>query len=366
MSRKSLKFAVLGGSNAGLALAGRLSAAGYYVNLYEHPSFEQNIKPVKDEGGIELAGPAAPRAGFAKIRGVVTTNMKDAIEGVDVINVVVPAFAHSIFYESMIPNLKNEQIVLTHTGNWGSLELAKTLTKAKTGKDVKIAETSIFIYACRISGHAKVSIFSHKKQLMVAALPSRDTEYVIETLKEAFPEFISAPNVLVTSLSNLNYNHVPIMILNVGAIESNKGGFLFWKEGTTPSVGKVMESLDKERMAVMKALGLTPTSLLDITNEMYGTSKESYYKMIQTLPQANVTKAPSNLRHRYISEDVPFGLVPIASLADSLGIPTPITHALIYLASSLVNVDFMHEGANVDRLGLAGLTAKQIMEKVNQ
>jgi opine dehydrogenase len=363
--RKPLKFAVLGGGHGGLALTGRLSAAGYEVNLYEHPRFENNIKPVKELGGIEIAGPAAPKTGFAKIKGIITTNIQEAIKGVHAIMVVVPAFAHRTFYELMIPHLEDGQLVLTHTGNWGSLELVNMLSEKKIERDIKIAETSILIYACRVSAPAKISIFRHKNNLLTAAIPSKDNEYIITTLNEAFPELVPARNVLVTSLSNLNYQHVPITILNAGRIESTKGDFLFWKDGASPAVANVIKSMDEERMLVMKALGLEPTSMLDISNKMYNTSKDSYYKMIQTLPELHVTRAPSTLEHRYLFEDVPFGLVPVASLGDLLEVPTPITHGLVHVASTLVNTDFMHEGANVNRLGLAGLTPKEIMDKVN-
>jgi hypothetical protein len=49
--------------------------------------------------------------------------------------------------------------------------------------------------------------------------------------------------------------HPAATLLNVGRIEYS-GPFRLWREGVTPSVAKLIEAVDKERLSVMKALGL--------------------------------------------------------------------------------------------------------------
>jgi opine dehydrogenase len=71
-------------------------------------------------------------------------------------------------------------------------------------------------------------------------------------------------------------------------------------------------------------------------------------------------KAPPSIDHRYIFEDVPMSLVPIASLGSMLGAPTPTIDMIIELGSILHGKDFRADGRTAERLGLAGLSVKQI------
>ena len=63
---------------------------------------------------------------------------------------------------------------------------------------------------------------------------------------------------------------------------------------------------------------------------------------------------------RYITEDVPYGLVTCSSLGKMLGIKTPTFDSIIQLASVMNQVDYMTEGRTVEKLGLSGLDVKQI------
>ena len=75
--------------------------------------------------------------------------------------------------------------------------------------------------------------------------------------------------------------------------------------------------------------------------------------------------APPNLRHRYIAEDIPYGLVPLAYLGDLLKVPTPVSDAMIELASIANGVDYWKTGLTLEKLGLNGLTAEEILKTVN-
>jgi opine dehydrogenase len=72
-------------------------------------------------------------------------------------------------------------------------------------------------------------------------------------------------------------------------------------------------------------------------------------------------KAPGTIEHRYITEDVPTSLVPIVSIGEMLKIPTPAIRAIIHLASVMHDVDYWAEGRTVDKLGIQGMSIKDIM-----
>ena len=65
-------------------------------------------------------------------------------------------------------------------------------------------------------------------------------------------------------------------------------------------------------------------------------------------------KSPPSLDHRYVHEDVGYGLVPFAELGRLAGVKTPTIDALVQLAGLSVGVDYVRDGLTLERLGLAG------------
>lgn len=227
-----VRFAVLGGGNGAFAFAGDLAIAGYSVNLYEDPRFAENIKGVQEAGGIEVTGfgPGIqggfangwPRTGFGELNRV-TTDIKEALDGVDVILVVTPAFGHETMFNFALPYLTDKQTLVFNTANWACLRFAKTLEKAKK---TTLAETAILVYSCRKSGPARVHIDGMKETLALATVPSDRTSTVLKIFNEAYSgitKFTAAKNVLETSLSNVNLVfHPGLTVLNAGLIEQKK------------------------------------------------------------------------------------------------------------------------------------------------
>jgi opine dehydrogenase len=69
-----------------------------------------------------------------------------------------------------------------------------------------------------------------------------------------------------------------------------------------------------------------------------------------------------NLKDRYITEDVPYGMVLLSTLGDLIGIPTPTHDAVIQLASVINRTNYWKTGRGVKELGLSKLN-KQGLKK---
>ncbi len=363
----SKKIAILGAGNGGQTAAADLSLAGFEVNLYESPKLEKNIRPIIERGGIKITGVA--RKGFATLNKA-TTNIEEAMKDVDVVMIIVPAFAHEIIFKECVPYLEDGQIVTIQAGNYGALQLSNILKNLKINKDVIISETSTLIYVCRVTAPAEVRASGLKRVVPFAAIPAKDTEKSVKVLNEFYPQFAPATNVLETSLSSANMIlHPPIMLLNAGYIERSKGDFLFYIHGASPSVARICEIIDAERLAVGEALGIDLISVKDAMHKKYDTHGNNLYESIRDCKpywDHSSASAPSTLKNRYLTEDVPYGLVPLASLADLLGVPTPNVKRIIDLASLINQTDYWGEGLTVEKLGFKGLTAKQIKCLVNE
>jgi opine dehydrogenase len=139
--------------------------------------------------------------------------------------------------------------------------------------------------------------------------------------------------------------------------------FRFYWDGIPESVGRVMEGLDRERVQIGQALGLRLSTTRERLLDWYGgqgATGETLGKVMATNPAYESAVAPQGLDHRFLTEDVPFGIVPFEALGMSLGVATPVTSALITLASELCGTDFRALGRKLKALGLEGLGPKEI------
>jgi len=382
-----MRIAILGGGHGGFTMAADLSMAGHEVNLYELPEFAGNIKPVLERGGInvvarkfpageELLLPGGGRSGFAKITGKVTTNIKEALEGVDLIMLVVPAFGRERFAREMAPYLKDGQVIVVWPAYFGALMVAKTLKEVGRGKDVTICETESLIYLTKKRGPAEVLVQGVKEKLDVAAFPATKTDEAVKILQEVFPRsrIIKAKNVLQTTLTNVNLVlHPPSVLLNLPKVEralfpyyEDVGGPSWRAYDVTPGMARVMEAVDREIIAVGERLQLKLPGLKETLRAFYGAFGRDLYETVLNCYAYQLQLAPTSMEHRFVTEDVPYGLVPVSYLADQVGVATPVIKALITIACAVAGRDFWKEGLTLERVGLAGRTAKEIIEYVEK
>jgi len=353
-------FAVIGAGHGGLAMAGALAVKGFTVNLYNRSP--ERLAEVVRLGGVQLSGPIS---GFAQLT-TITTDIGQAIAGTDVIMVVLPAIGHRAIAEACAPYLADGQIVVLNPGRTGgALEFNAVLLEKGVRARVTVAEAQTFIFASRTVGPAQSRIFGLKYDVPVAALPSTATPAVVEVLRKAFPQFSAAESVLKTSFDNIGaIFHPAPTLLNSGRIESTAGDFEYYHEGITPSVASIIERMDQERMAVAAALGIEAISAWDWLGVAYGSSGASLYEAVQNNTGYSGIKAPASLQHRYIFEDVPASLVPMASIGEMLGVDTRTIKSVINLASVAHGIDYWQIGRTAARLGLAGMSAAEVRDFV--
>lgn len=353
---KDLKFCVLGAGHGGLAMAGHLSINGFTVRLYNRS--RNKILPVINRKGIKVVGEVR---GFGRVE-IASSNIKECLKGVDVLMVVVPATAHSSIAKVCAPHLKENQIVILNPGRTGgALEFFNTLRKLGLKQFPFIAEAQTFLYASRALGPAHARIFSVKNSVPLATLPAYWIPGVLKIINRAFPQFIPGDNIFKTSLENIGaVFHPALTIMNAAWIEETHGDFEYYIQGASPSVAEVLERLDKERLEVAAALGIKVMSAKTWLYTAYSATGKNLREAIQDNPGYLGIKAPDRLHHRYIDEDVPMSLVPIASIGAMLKVDTPTIKSIIHLASLMRGVDFWETGRTVEKLGLKGMSIKDI------
>ena len=165
--------------------------------------------------------------------------------------------------------------------------------------------------------------------------------------------------------------HPPGVVLNAGWIEHTGGDFLFYYDGVTPAIGKVIRMVDEERLAVAKAYGLELDNFCTVLYNAGSTTKEAAeandpYKACQESEANKFIKAPPSLDHRYMHEDIGSGLLPIAELGRLAGVPTSITDAHVTLSEAMMGRDYHAEGVNLEKMGLEGKTIEQVLDYVTR
>jgi opine dehydrogenase len=357
------RFTVVGAGHGGKAMAAHLAIKGFQVNLFNRTP--EHIAAIKARKGIELESYEGGPHGFGELN-LVTSNIKEAIEEADVLMIVVPSSAHADVARLSAPYLRDGQIVVLHPGRTcGALEFAKVIRDAGIKADVTISEAETFIYASRSDGPAQARIFRIKDAVPLASLPAHQTSNVLEIINDAYPQFIDGINVLHTGLNNMGaIFHPALALLNAGWIESTHGDFQFYIDGVTPSVARLLEVLDRERVTVASALGIRAQTAMDWLQMAYTTSGEDLHEAIHNQPGYYGIKAPMTLNHRYIFEDVPMSLVPIASMAHRYGVSVRGIESIIRLACIIHRTDYWRRGRTLQKLGVDSLSVTEFTNYV--
>ena len=355
------RVTVLGASNTGFSIAANLALAGHEVLLWEHPDFAAALAPIESSLTITLEGRA--RTGPGRLAAV-TTDPAQALAWSDVLLCSVPSYAHAAFTAALLPHLRSGHLLALLPGNLGSLAVARALRQANiTG--VMVVESDTAPYVCRKSGPDRAVIWGAVPSLGLGAYPASETDAARDVLDQYFPGAVTYPNVLAAGLSALNpIVHPAGVLLNAGRIERSRGEFWFYEEGVTPSVVAAIEALDQERLAIAAAYGLELAPVAAGFHQAGFGPKGDLWSVINGSRMLTSLRAPGAVDTRWVTEDVPYGLVTWAALAAVAGVPTPMLDAIVTLSSAVLGQDFRQSGRSLADLALDQKSVPEIVAHV--
>lgn len=343
-----MNILIIGAGNGGLAFGAKLIEKGFKVNLYD--KFDTILNPIIENGNT---------INFVKDEEtltmkfeLVTIDLQKALENVEIIFVVTPAFAHRFVAQDLSEHVTDDQIVILHPGRTGGALEVKNILELNGKKETIVAETETLLFACRKLDDVTIKIYGTKKSVGIAALPNSKTSYVNDKINEILPYFQSKSSVIETSLSNIGaIFHPTPFLLNIVRVESGEK-FKYYHEGITPKVAKVLEGLDQERVNIASKLGFSIPTALEWLNESYGLNGATLFEAIQANRSYSEIYAPVELDSRYVFEDVPMSLVPISELGKLADVETPVINSIIELATTLYEKDFRASGRTIESFGL--------------
>jgi opine dehydrogenase len=356
-----MNVTVVGSGNGGMAVGFDWAQHGHRISLYADAAHADNVDPVRANGGITSKGQLE---GFAPVA-YCGTDVAAAMDGAEAVLVVGPAFATEVFGQALAPHLRAGMTVVICPGSCGgALAFKRAAGLAVQDDAVIVGETSTLPYASRSDGAGNVHVF-HKfdSGLFAAAVPRAGNGRLLEVLRQVYPSTSEAATVFQTSLQNGNpVIHPAVTLMNAALLERTGGDFRFYEDGVTRSVGRLMEAVDNERLAIAAAFGVKLLAEPDI-GVMQGYMTESNYSTgYSRAPGFRGIKAPATIDSRYLTEDVGYSLVFFTDLARRLGVPTPTMDAIIDITSVVLARDLRADGARtMSSLGLDQLSTDELL-----
>lgn len=339
-----MEVAILGAGAIAYGNAALLCRDGHQVRLWS-PS---GLRTAELAAGAPLV---ASGAVVGQFHPRIASNCADALADVKAVIVAVPGYGQRHVLDAAAPHLRSGQVVVFSSHmSLAALYLAQLLRKR--GIVTPIAALGTTVITGRQTSPTAVNVSNVRARLDVAVMPESATDRGIEVCRTLFGDrFERRSGLLAVALSNLNaQNHLAIALCNLTRMELGED----WGQNRniTPAVARLMEALDAERLAISGAFGLTVRSIHEHFHLSFNVPMGPLEKMAQLMAQRpKDVSGPTTLNSRYVTEDVPFGLVPTIRLAEIAKVRTPLHQSGVQLMSALCGRDFAAENDILPQLG---------------
>ena len=301
--------------------------------------------------------------GFTAVPAI-TTDAGKAMKGADLVLMMGPTHAHAAMAEVVAPHLTKSQILFAAPGH--TLTVIPNTLRRFGHKQPLFADCHSLPYICRKTRPDAVRVTRKAQLLHFAAFPGNRTAELADQLKPLFPTLRPRETILDTVFPYTNaVHHPPALLCNVGRVESTGGDYFHYYDGITPSVGKMIDALDRERVAVSAAFDSRVPPLpehffqMGYTNEV-GRDEGTAYAVFHNSEPNKPIRAPQSIDHRFFNEDIPYGLMPLAALGKLANLDMPVTQSVITLASVVTGKPYRDIGLTLERLGIDGMNVASL------
>ena len=356
-----MKISILGAGNAGCAVAADLTLKGHEVTLIKtsHSMHDDNFEYLQNNDGKMVLNE------FGEIKTAyiskVTRDLTE-LKNSEVVIIYIQTNYHEQLIEKISDIIEDNQILLI---NPGYLSTAYVL-KHCNDKKVIVAEAESSFIDGRIMEPGYFRVGFRNVRNPIGIYPKERKEEAIEKLDKLDERFVYLDSVVEAAIHNPNLIvHTVGSVMSIPRIEKSKGDFCMYHEAYTrdnPSTWNILEALDKEKMLVLKKMGFKELSYVEACKyrNSLNESEDAKEVFLNYAEMDTRAKGPTKVDSRYISEDVPQGLVMLESLGKTLNVETPIASSLINIASAALDRNLRNEGRTLEGLGRDNL--KKILE----
>ncbi len=346
-----MKITIAGIGNAGTTIGADLAKKGHQVTLLKTSRRLHNDNYEFLAKNHEIHVKDIDCSYKVKIENV-TDNMKEAIRGAELIIIYVQTNYHFDLIKRMEPYFEDGQVVLIEPGYLSTCYFMQYVKK-----DLTIIEAESSPIDCRITEPGYVQVLFKNVLNPYGVYPQKNQDKAEVVLKELGYPFMITKNVAEAALHNPNLIvHTIGAIFSIPRIEYTGGDYWMYKEVFTPHVWNVVEALDNEKMNILEKLGCERLPYVEACKLRNSINKnENALDVFRDYANNGSPYGPNIPDSRYITEDVPEGLVMLESLGKVLNIETPTTTGLINCASAALKINFRESGRTVEKLGIENI-----------
>lgn len=305
-----------------------------------------------------------------EIRGkpkLITNDPSAAMEGVDAVFFVVPAFAHQQYFDAIMPYMKENTVIVGMPGQAGFEFQALHCLKDKAAHCAVISLDTL-PWACRLQEFARVVQILGFKFTIGASLIKGEGKYKMEPISllqhciGPMPVIKKADNYLAVNLNGRSMIHPPVLYArwkDWDGVPLSEPPLIY--QGMRDEEADCLSQLSDEIMETAAEIGRKRPKL-DMTEciHIFDWLKQYYSKQITDFTNLKTAfctnKAYDGLTHpmkkvedgyvpdfsyRYTSEDVPFGVVVMKGIAEIAGVKTPVMDKVIAWAQEKLGKEYI-------------------------
>lgn len=281
-------------------------------------------------------------------------------DGCDVLVLALPGYGHKAVMDALVPHIREGQpVIISSHASFGALYLSRQL--AARGVSAPIIAWGTTAVTGRQSGGSNVKVNTVRARVDMCSVPHDRADDMLALCQRLFGDrFMLRDGLLAISLSNLNpQNHMGIALGNMTRMERGEE----WSQGqnVTPNVGRLLEALDLERLAIADALGLEVRTIFEHFHLSFHVPVASISEMNQQMhARGNGGTGPATADSRYVTEDVPYGLVPTIRLGEMVGRPARLHAAGVDVFCAMYGRNFFAENALLTAIDVDNMTLPQL------
>ncbi len=341
------KVSILGCGNGGMALAADLKLRGADIALWADPSHAKKFNHVKENNEIMLRENNKNQT--VKLD-LISHDLLEVIKFGHIIYNCTPMLAHISLLQklaSFITTLGKTKLFINLSGVFSGPDQYLRINDKHIFDKLRVFDTSTFPYACRAEESNRVAILGRKSEIAIAPLFPIDHYYLNLIPESCRPtQLIKEDNSIKLGLMGTNAVFHPATVLFNARLIDNGLSFLFYREGISKRTSLLHEALDTERLLLANAMGYKLNPCVEDDNKHYGTDfTNSYDFSVNSTVHKNI-QSPTSLDHRFVTEDIAYGLVPLAALGKLYNVELPNIESIINIFSTIMGINYYQKGRN--------------------
>jgi opine dehydrogenase len=350
-----MKVAILGAGGVGLGMAALMCSKNIDVCLWG-PS-AKGVQALLDGRPIVCTGVLE-----GEFAASVTVDIAKAIKDAEIVVLAIPGNGHKGVIDLLAPHVCAGQLIaISSQMSLSALYLSSQLSRHNTSCPISAWATTA------ITGHrpgsGKVHISAVRKHIVTSTVQPEEYEGAARLLTGIFGDvFEHAPDLMAVTLANVNPPvHLAVSLSNLTRMEYGEEWGTY--HGISGAVGRLIEALDGERLTLGARFGHSVHTVQDHLHESFGLPMGSVAEMTaeQDRRRNGLPLGPATLDHRYVLEDVPFGIVPLVKIGRIADVAMPLHEAGLALISAFYGRRFSAENNILSNLAIDELSGEELL-----